>query len=434
MPSYADVRRWQPEPLDDAERQLKARSDTLVGLADELSAAARPQGWHGVAADAADVNANTITDAMERLVAGVNAARTALIAAADGITGLRYLISEAESLARARGFAIDDSGAVIDGGLPPGTPADQAEAVQQERRTVMAELVDRIGQIMNRAHEIDDTLANLLGRVERGEISDGGADTLHAAAQAGAEQGVTQPPIPGPPPRPPSDPGAGEHGSDPWWTTADDRALKELADQAATAADSIGWTHAAQHLWHYLDNSGDPLTVDPDQIGRDVAPFQHTVDQTVTEQMRRIADEAAANGTYGTPVQFSTDWRGYYVGPEHSKDWYYAMGGMQYAVTGVATVHPPDQPGAQPRVEIDYQTHVHDYYNWDHGKETQIGPFTISDDTMADMHRAGVAHEYPITGTSDTRHYDGAIPPPGQQPDLPQPPDNRDGTRTDPTR
>jgi hypothetical protein len=53
---------------------------------------------------------------------------------------------------------------------------------------------------------------------------------------------------------------------------------------------------------------------------------------------------------------------------------------------------------------------------------------------MAEMHRAGVAQEYTITGTSDTRHFDGAVPPPGQQPDLPQPPDNRDGTRTDPTR
>jgi hypothetical protein len=150
--------------------------------------------------------------------------------------------------------------------------------------------------------------------------------------------------------------------------------------------------------------------------------------------MRRIAEEAAANGTYGTPVQFSTDWHGHYLGPDESKDWYYAMGGIQYSVTGVATVHPPDQPGGQPHIEIDYQTHVHDHYNWDHGKETEIGPITISDDTMAEMHRAGVAQEFTITGTSDTRHFDGMVPPPGQQPDLPQPPDNRDGTRTDPTR
>lgn len=36
---------------------------------------------------------------------------------------------------------------------------------------------------------------------------------------------------------------------------------------------------------------------------------------------------------------------------------------MQYAVSGVATVHPPDQPGGQPRVEMEYKTHVFDRYN-----------------------------------------------------------------------
>jgi hypothetical protein len=434
MATYGEVRQWQPGPLDDAERALKGRSDTLVGLSDELAAAAVPEGWHGLAADAASARAGTLTDAMEHLVAGVNAARTALMAASDGVVGLRYLVAEVEALARAQGFSIDDSGRVIDGGLPADTPPDQAKVVRQERQVVRAELADRIEQIMTRAEDVDDTLATVLGRVQRGEIGDGDARTLRDAADAGARQGVEHPPIPGPPPDPKSDPGAGKHGSDSWWTTFDDRIMKNLAEDAAVFADTIGWTHAAHNLQHYLDNSGDPLTVDPDEIGRDVSDFQHKVDQTVTGQMRRLATEAAASGNYGTPVPFSTGWNDYYLGPEKSKDWYYAMGGIQYSVSGVATVHPPDHPGGEPRIEIDYQTHVHDYYNWDHGKQTEIGPFTIKDDTMAEMHRAGVAQEYTITGTSDTRHFDGAVPPPGQQPDLPQPPDNRDGTRTDPTR
>lgn len=434
MATYGEVRQWQPGPLDDAERALKGRSDTLVGLSDELAAVAVPEGWHGLAADAASVRAGAITDAMEHLVAGVNAARTALMAASDGVIGLRHLVAEAEELARRQGFSIDDSGRVVDGGLPAGTPPDQAKVVRQERQLVRSELVDRIEQIMTRAAEVDDTLATLLSRVQRGEIGDGDASTLRDAADAGARQGVEHPPIPGPPPDPKSDPGAGKHGSDPWWTTFDDRIMKNLAEDAAVFADGIGWTHAAHNLQHYLDNSGDPLTVDPDEIGRDVSDFQRKADQTVTEQMRCLAAEATASGNYGTPVPFSTDWNGYYIGPDKSKDWYYAMGGIQYSVTGVATVHPPDHPGGEPRIEIDYQTHIHDYYNWDHGKQTEIGPFTIKDDTMAEMHRAGVAQEYTITGTSDTRHFDGAVPPPGQQPDLPQPPDNRDGTRTDPTR
>jgi hypothetical protein len=110
------------------------------------------------------------------------------------------------------------------------------------------------------------------------------------------------------------------------------------------------------------------------------------------------------------------------------------MGGVQYSVTGVATVHPPEQPGGEPHIEMDYKTHVFDRYNWDGGKETEIGPVTITDDSMAEMHRAGVAQEYNISGSTDTKHYAGTVPPPGQRPELPAPPDNRDGTRTDPGR
>lgn len=153
------------------------------------------------------------------------------------------------------------------------------------------------------------------------------------------------PATPGMPPHPPADPGAGEHGSDPLWTTVDDRAKKELAYAAATAADAIGWTNAAAHLRHYLGNSGDDFIVGPDRIGRHVAGFQQSTDQAVADELRRIAAEVAADGNYGQPVQFSTDWEGYYITKGESEDWYYAMGGVQYAVTGVATVYPPGHDG-----------------------------------------------------------------------------------------
>jgi len=434
MVSLGDVRRWEPGPLDGAEQQLKVCAETLPWIADELSGPAKPGGWHGLAADAAFVKRAQLVDGMEHIVAAVHAARTALMAASDGVTGLRYLVAEADGLAQACGFRISDAGEIVDPGLPPDVPAEHADAVRQEREQVRAELLERVRQILTRAEGIDDALAGVLGRIKRGEIHDGGATSLAAAAEAGAAQGATTPQIPGPPPDPPTDPGAGEHDSDPWYTTFDDRATKELAGIAATFADGIGWTHAAAHLRHYLDNSGDDRTVNPDEMMRDVDRFRGEVDKTTAAEMRRIATEAEANGTYGKPVQFNSGWKGDYIGPEDSKDWYYAMGGVQYAVTGVATVHPPDHPGGEPRIEMDYRTHVFDRYNWDGGKETEIGPVTISDDSMAEMHRAGVAQEYNISGSTDTKHYTGTVPPPGQQPPLPPPPENRDGTRTDPGR
>jgi hypothetical protein len=250
-----------------------------------------------------------------------------------------------------------------------------------------------------------------------------------AAAIGPAKSGV-----PGPPPDPKTDPGAGEHGSEPWYSRGDDMVTKELAYKAGNAAEVAGWTHAAKHLYHYLDNSGKKLTVNPDEMMRDAGQFRSEVDKTVEAEMRRITAEAETNGTYGKPVQFSTDWNGHYITKAENADWFYAMGGVQYAVTGEATVHKPDHPGGQPRVEMQYQTHVFDRYNWDGGKSTDIGPITITDDQMAEMHRAGVAQEYNITGSTETKTYDGPVPPPGQQPDLPAPPDNRDGGRTDPGR
>jgi len=248
--------------------------------------------------------------------------------------------------------------------------------------------------------------------------------------------GPDKPPIPSPPPNPPTDPGAGEHGVDPWYTRSDDLFYKGLAYDAANAAELIGWTHAAAHLRHYLRNSGTDFTVNPDEIMRDVDSFRGEADRTVAAEMRRIAAEAAANGTYGKPVQFSTGWAGHYIYPGENKDWYYAMGGIRYSVTGVATVYPPDQAGGQPRIAMDYQVHVFDRYNWDvkEKKNVEIGPITITDEFMAAMHRAGVAQEFNMSGSTKAKHYTGAVPPPGQQPELPQPPDNRDGTRTDPGR
>lgn len=434
MASYGDVRRWQPGPLDDAEQQLKVRSDTLPWLMDELSRSSNPDGWHGLAADAAAIKRAQLADDMEHIVAGVSAARTALMAASDGVTGLTYLISEAEGLGQAHNFSISDAGDVVDHGLPPDIPAEQADVVRQERERIKAELLDRVRQVLTRSEEIDTALAEVLSKIERGEIHDGGATSVAAAAEAGAVQGLDKPSIPGPPPDPRTDPGAGEHGSDPWYARGDDLLMKGLAGDAATFADGIGWTHAAAHLHHYLGNSGDDLEVSPDQMMRDVDRFRAEVDKTTATEMRRIAAEVEANGTYGAPVQFSTPWKGEYVGPEESKDWYYAMGGVQYSVTGVATVHPPEQRGGEPRIEMDYKTHVFDRYNWDGGKQTEIGPVTITDESMAEMHRAGVAQEFDMSGSTDARHYAGPVSPPGQHPELPAPPDNRDGTRTDPGR
>ncbi|MCV7269167.1 hypothetical protein H7I39_13720 [Mycobacterium doricum] len=179
------------------------------------------------------------------------------------------------------------------------------------------------------------------------------------------------PNIPGPKPPPPTDSGQAPHGSQPWYSRGDDILFEEVAEKAADAAEAQGWTQAARNLRHYLENSGEDFTVNPDEIMRDVPKTQQMTNEIANSEVERIAAEAAATGNYGTPVQFQSDWNGPYIGPEDSKDWFYAMGGIQQSVTGVVTVHPPTEPGGEPTVTVDYQTHVFDRYNWNGRRNDQ---------------------------------------------------------------
>jgi hypothetical protein len=295
---------------------------------------------------------------------------------------------------------------------------------------------NQLNQVAAKLDELEHRAHQVVEDIFKADDAPPSAVALATASDPGGDhvRDVGQIPIPGPPPNPPTDPGAGKHGSDPWYTRGDDLITRGLARDAALFADAIGWTHAAHNLLHYLDNSGTDLKVSPDEMMRDATGFRADANTTTADEMRRITAEAAANGTYGKQIPFDTGWKGYYIGPEESKDWFYAMGGIRYAETGVATVYPPDHAGGEPRIEMRYQIHVFDRYNWDGGKSTHIGPFTVTDEQMSAMQRAGVAQEFNMSGSTETRQYKGIVPSPGQQPELPQPPGNRDGTRTDPER
>lgn len=235
--------------------------------------------------------------------------------------------------------------------------------------------------------------------------------------------------VPVPLPPPPADPGAGEHGSQPWYSKGDDLAFEGVAATAATAADALGYTNAARHLRHYLDNSGDVLTVDPTEIARDAPGFRRSVDLQLTREIDAATEAAIASGDFGAEIEFRSDWTGYYIGPDESADWFYALGGVSHSVTGVIVVN----DGAPPSVDVRYQYHLHDQYNWDTGKETSIGPVTISDEQMGELHTAGFAQEYRVGGSSPVLSADGSVGSPAPTEVLPVD-DERDGTRADPTR
>ena len=100
--------------------------------------------------------------------------------------------------------------------------------------------------------------------------------------------------IPDPLPPPPTDAGQGEWGSQPLYSRADDILFANVAANASLAADAAGWTNAAAHLDHYLDNSGEVLYINADAVLRDVPEADGHANGIVRGELRRVVADVVA--------------------------------------------------------------------------------------------------------------------------------------------
>lgn len=236
-------------------------------------------------------------------------------------------------------------------------------------------------------------------------------------------------------PLPPTDPGQGAHGSQPWYSRADDAAFAKVALGGAVAADAAGWTNAARNLRHYLGNSGKDLTISPDEMMTDDPIMKRRVDSFVTLTVQHIAFDPA---NHGRTVTFQQPWTEDHTFDQDTQgDWYFAVNAVHFTASGVVTVRATETDGGQPSVVVDYKCYVFDRYNWDSSgpspKGVELLGFDISDKRMGGLHTAGYAQEFNMFGTSSVQHYEGVVPTNGAI-DFPDLPDSRKGDRTDPTR
>ncbi|KGM09019.1 hypothetical protein [Cellulomonas bogoriensis] len=205
-------------------------------------------------------------------------------------------------------------------------------------------------------------------------------------------------PMPEAPPWPDADPGAGEHNSEFAWP--DDYLTHQAALAAATAL-QWKWPNASENLRHFLGNSGRPLEQDVDQMLVDLPGLSDEVARSqsllTTEALARAR---AASVTEPVTFPVSTGWKGYYAKQDESTNWYYATGGFRYSLQGQVTVQPPTSPGGEWTYEQTTTVSTYDRYNWDGGKSTQIFGQTVTDEQLAELHRAGIAQEYHLYGTS----------------------------------
>ncbi|MGI8666669.1 MAG: hypothetical protein ACR2N4_11655 [Jatrophihabitans sp.] len=163
-----------------------------------------------------------------------------------------------------------------------------------------------------------------------------------------------------------------------------DYAVKAEMELVAAAFRARGWTHAADLLSHYLDNTGTNASVDPSQIMKDVPSFN----KTVTDYMASQPPGASFDSGWHNA---NTDVRrpdGSFGGTQ-SSDWFYAMHDFRYKVTGTADSYTVDV----------YKPYIFGGPN--------RAPLTIphtgiqqSQDSIQGLHDAGLAQDFIITGSS----------------------------------
>ena len=176
-----------------------------------------------------------------------------------------------------------------------------------------------------------------------------------------------------------------------------DYATHEAAASAAGLMQPF-WPDAARNLMHFLDNSGKPLDMNTDGMLKDLPELRDSAESDLQQKINDATTNAKASG-YTGPVTypFVTNWKDNYEDKSENQNWFYATGGYQHATAGTITVYPDGS------YTYKYQVHTADRYNWDGDKKTGIGPFTVTDKQLQELHRAGIAQEFDLVGESSVR-------------------------------
>ena len=222
---------------------------------------------------------------------------------------------------------------------------------------------------------------------------------------------------------PPSDLGSGPHKS------RDATVVDYLVERLFwLGEEKFRWynhyDNAADHMDHYLNNSGKEYEVDVDEMLEELPQFKQEGD----DLLQQLVQDALKNNYSGQKSEFDvkSDWVFRYA--YETDNWFYAMNGHAYSIGVNVVVNPPRSPGDNPTVKVVYKVFVSDYYTWDMGKDTSFlkdGPFaniqlpdfsgtpyegkivdhgdviTIYDSALQELHKAGLAQEFHIGGETE---------------------------------
>ncbi|SDN84788.1 hypothetical protein SAMN05216355_11818 [Actinomyces ruminicola] len=468
MTTWSEVLTWDPEPLADASDGLRRLHTSMAEMGDDAQAASSRVISRAPSVEAALGALHRCTAAHSEMTERIGVLTRATADACEGVTQVRrrvlacqdfaaehpYLTLGADgsvsvSLAEAAGSGADKAtGSAVAAAVGPvrmvavGLGGAMVEAVRAQAHA--AELEEMVSSTLTLATQVDEDYATVLagssydspdqarsGRqgTDPRDIEDSRrkTDDSDRKTESNRRSGNDDPEAQGKTEL--GDPVPGEHaempGVTPWVYPGDtakegsgqygarpadpfDHLVHDAA-MIAAAAKASDWPDASKNLLHYLGNSGEPQELDADRMLEDVDELSAETHERVEEMTKEALKDAQASGVTG-PVTypFTTEWRGYYIDAEEDQNWFYATGGCNYATEGTVTVYPPTADNPEWTYSYDYRVHVADRYNWDGDKSTQIGPFNVKDSQLQELHRAGLAQEYDMSGESSVMHGSGS--------------------------
>jgi hypothetical protein len=162
----------------------------------------------------------------------------------------------------------------------------------------------------------------------------------------------------------------------------------------------VGLRTGAASLRHYLVGRGEPFVIDPAQP-LNTPPFRRAALDHFQEWWALAAIRWHDSGGAETEFETTTKWHGVLIRRADDTDWWLAMRGLQYRISGRLEILPgqdavPGSP-ALPDVRLVYRVEVYKDWNFDKGQSEYGVSFT----PLARLHEVGLAREFPVTGHSE---------------------------------
>lgn len=167
------------------------------------------------------------------------------------------------------------------------------------------------------------------------------------------------------------------------------RALEMTMDTGALSV-SIG-ADAVKHMQHYMNNTGRDLNLDmPALLGKSAQLRDQMAAEL--ESAKRFA-ESLPPGEH----EFNSSKLGHgYFRQSVDRNLFFAIGGYAYWGSGRVRKTVTAQGLT---LQLKFEFHFYDRYNWDGGKKVSIAGVTVTDEFMQQFHRQCYAREFDVKGT-----------------------------------